>query len=73
MTDTLTAQEEKAIADLKAIARRWPKSLWLFSANGSLCVMRAGPNGEHVRTPDGGIDPQYEVDQIEISNSGGDW
>lgn len=70
---TLSAAEKKAIADMKALARRWPKSLWLFSANGTLHVMRSGPRGEHIHTDDDGVDPDYAITSVEIPNDGGDW
>lgn len=39
----LTAREQKAIADLKGLAKRWPKTLMLFSQSGDLEVLdRAG-------------------------------
>lgn len=69
----LTAEEQAAIRDLRALERRWPKSLWLFSASGSLCVMRSGANGEFVKTSDGGNDHAYVVATIKIPNDGGDW
>jgi hypothetical protein len=69
----LTDEERRAIASLKRLAKRWPESLWLFSGSGMLCVMRAGPNGEHVHTANGGIDPNFHLDTIDISNDGGDW
>ena len=68
-----TPEEAKAIKDLKALAKRWPKSLWFFSASGSLCVMRAAPDGGHIHTPTDGIDPDYVLADIDISNDGGDW
>lgn len=70
-----TAAEARAIKELKALARRWPKTLWLFSASGVLCVMRAGPDGEHVHleNPHGGIDPAFAIDIVSIPNDGGDW
>jgi hypothetical protein len=74
----LTAQEKAAIGALKALARKWPKSLWLFSGSGSLCVMRAGEDGSPVHTgtgASGGLDPDYVVETIgdRIPNDGGDW
>jgi len=71
MTEPMT--EAKAIAALKRLAKRWPKTLWLFSASGTLCVMRCGEYGEHVHTNGGGIDQNYIVDDIDIPNDGGDW
>jgi hypothetical protein len=68
-----TAAEERAIRALKALAKRWPKSLWLFSASGMLHVMRADDDGDHFRTRDGGIDPSYSIDTVRIPNDGGDW
>jgi hypothetical protein len=71
---TLSAKEKRAIAALERLAKTWPDTLWLFSANGALCVMRAGPEGEHVMLSNYGVDPEYEVALISgISNSGGDW
>ena len=72
--DELTKEETNAIASLRRLANRWPDGLWLFSASGALCVMRAGENGEHVMTDDGGVDPDYIITQIlGIDNDGGDW
>lgn len=74
----LTDEERRAIAALKRLAKRWPKTLWLFSAGGTLCVMRAGPDGDAVRRPgvDGedSIDPANVVDTVRgIITDGGDW
>ena len=41
--------------------------------SGSLCVMKKGPDGNCVMTPGGGVDQNYLVDSIYISNDGGDW
>lgn len=68
-----TAQETKAIAGLKTLAKRWPKSLWLFSASGTLCVMQRGPDGERAHTSAGGVDEAYVLATINIPNDGGDW
>ena len=69
----MNAQETKAISKLKEAARIWPKSLWLFSANGNLYVMRKTRDGGRYMTSDGGIDQVAIVDQIRIENDGGDW
>lgn len=66
-------EERRAIATLHRLAKRWPKSLWLFSAGGSLCVMKRAPDGDRMRTPDGGMDPAACLATIDISNDGGDW
>jgi hypothetical protein len=36
----LTMEEQKAIASLHRLAKKWPKSLQLFSWSGSLTVMK---------------------------------
>ena len=68
-----TDEEQRAIKSLKLIAKKWPKTLWLFSASGSLCVMRYGPDGERVHDNGGYIDKNYILDDIDIPNDGGDW
>lgn len=70
---SLTTEEKAAIRTLERLAKRWPKTLWLYSASGSLHVMRCGPQGEHVETPMGGSDPTYRITKINIPNDGGDW
>ena len=71
----ITLEEEKAIRALKRIAKTWPKSLWLYSASGTLHVMRTGENGEQVHLGrQGGVDPDYHLATIRnIQNDGGDW
>lgn len=70
-----TAEEERAIRSLERLARRWPSSLWLFSASGVLNVMRKGPDGGHafLGGEGSGIDPGYSLATISIDNDGGDW
>jgi len=69
----LTDDEKKAIASLKRVAKKWPESLWLFSASGSLCVMKYDDNGIPYETKSGCMDPDAIVDSIDIPNDGGDW
>jgi len=68
----LNLQERQAIKALKIAARNWPKSLWLFSASGTLCVMKK-VDGKRMETRDGGFDQDYIADEIGIENDGGDW
>ena len=74
----LSDEEVKAIKSLRRLAKRWPDTLWLFSANGSLCVMRKGLNGEHVTDPPNeagaGMCQAMRITAIQgIDNDGGDW
>ena len=69
-------EEKKAIATLRRLSRRWPKSLWLFSASGILCVMRTRQDGQKAMggfNANDGIDPDYCLATIDIPNDGGDW
>lgn len=71
--DELTPAEKRAIQSLKRLAKKWPKSLWLFSASGTLCVMRYGPGGQQMTTNTDGMDPNFQVESVDIPNDGGDW
>jgi hypothetical protein len=63
--------EQLAIAALKRLAKRWPQSLMLFSASGSLCVMPNKHAGDH---GDIGRDSSAVIEIIQgIPNDGGDW
>lgn len=68
----MTSAERKAVEALHKIAKQWPKSLWLFSASGSLCVTQKR-GGKRMETLGGGYDEDYEVATISIENDGGDW
>lgn len=71
----LSAAEVAAIKSLERLAKRWPGSLWLYSASGTLWVMRTDDNGMQAHLSGGrsGIDPGYSVTAINIQNDGGDW
>ena len=73
----LTQAEKNAINTLHRLSKRWPKSLWLFADGNGLRVMKCGKGGERVYIQtskfDGGVDPAYMVDDIDIPNDGGDW
>ena len=73
MTADVTEEEQQAINDLQRLRKRWPKTLWLFSASGTLCVMRKGPDGNRATLPGGGVDQAYIVATVGIENDGGDW
>jgi hypothetical protein len=68
-----TDEERRSIDTMRRLARRWPRSLWLFSASGRLHVMRADEDGGHIHTPTDGVDPNYALATIDIPNDGGDW
>lgn len=71
----LTKEEQNAINSLKRLAKRWPETLWLYSASGSLNVMRYPEdiNNGAAMTADGGVDQDYSITTINIENDGGDW
>lgn len=61
-TVVLTKKEQQAISELKALAKRWPKTLTLFSWSSSLCVLKNDSDG-----------CQAQIDSITgIPNDGGD-
>ncbi len=73
----LSVEEKKAIAALQKVAKIWPKTLWLFSASGSLTVMQKR-NGNRAMTPwnggkGGTVDQAFAVCVIPIENDGGDY
>ncbi len=71
--DELTRAEQRAVKALDRLAGNWPKGLWLFSASGTLWVMRTDQGGERVVEGHGGVDPAYRAASIKIPNDGGDW
>lgn len=80
---TLTNEERAAIRALERLAKKWPKSLWLFSVSGTLHVMKKDAKGKRPEVPDtscqaapgGGTltDQRMSVATIDIENDGGDW
>lgn len=61
---TLTVEEQKAIKSLQRLAKKWPKSITLFSWSGSLVVFKEvdGKLGvvDTIRgIPNDGGDPNY--------------
>lgn len=66
----LTVEERRAIAALRRLAKRWPKTLWLLLRDdGGLKVMRTGPDGKHVMMYGGWdgdeVDPAYVVAEVD--------
>jgi hypothetical protein len=59
----LTKAEAEAIIALEDLARRWPKSLKLFSWSGALHVMKPGA---------GRTNQEASMARIDIPNDGGD-
>lgn len=70
----LTKEERLAIASLKRLAKRWPKSLDLWAMDGSLYVAKVPP-GEDCCEPNGGSARQDLVvaDIYGIPCDGGGW
>jgi hypothetical protein len=69
----LTKEEQNAINTLHRLAKRWPKSLWLFSCDGNLTVMRKTTEGVRAEKRDGYMDPDFAVDRVAIECDGGEW
>lgn len=71
----LTQGEQEAVTALNRVAKDWPKSLWLFSANGTLCVVKKKSDGKRAMMTGNspGFDQDYVVAHVNIENDGGDW
>ena len=70
----LTKEELNAINSLQRLAKRWPKSLWLFSASGSLKVMMYDEDGKrYMRNREDMDHGAIAATIVGIPNDGGDW
>jgi hypothetical protein len=69
-----TKKELEWIEDFKKLAKRCPKKLWLFSASGTLHVMKTPDDGKEMLDGIGSsVNQDNSIDTIGISNDGGDW
>lgn len=71
----MTSEEAAAIAALKRLAKKWPKTLMLASMGGSLVVV---PTYDHAFDNEAeghvGVDQDKVLANIDgIPNTGGDW
>ena len=63
----------RLVRRLRQIERDWPEGYWLFSASGSLHLMREKPEGRATGAR-GGMDQTDIVETFSgIPNDGGDW
>ena len=69
----MNAAEHQAVRSLMELSLLWPSSLWLFSASGTLYVMKKNSRGERVMTASGGVDQKQVMFKVPIENDGGDW
>lgn len=71
----LNAEEKRAISALHRVAKKWPKSLWLFANGQALYVMQKNPDGSIAET--NGSQPGFNGDAavatINIESDGGDF
>lgn len=64
----ITLEEQKAIASLERLAKKWPKTLQLFSWSGSLTILKKDNNMKWASIttvagiPNDGGDP-YDINQ----------
>ena len=66
-------EEKRALAELEQLASRWPSTLWLFAANGTLHVMKTDASGERPMRRTGAYDPAASIATVKIPCDGGDW
>jgi len=67
-----TQKELKWIESFKKLAKRCPESLWLYSAGGTMNVMKKPKDGK-IMTESGGVDSDNIIGTVKIRNDGGDW
>jgi hypothetical protein len=71
--EALTDEERRAIRALQRLAKRWPKSLTLFSWSGSLVVFHSADMTRLTSCYEGGEKSDLILDTVEgIPNDGGD-
>ena len=68
----ITKEEKLAISALERVAKRWPKTLWLFSGSGTLWVMKYKKDGTRAIGEFENMDSDYAISPIPIDNDGGD-
>jgi len=68
----LTVKEDTWIKDFRKLVKRCPESLWLFSASGTLCVMKF-PEDYEINLKSGSVNQENIVATIPITNEGGGW
>ena len=77
----LTKEEIAWIKAFKRLAKKTPKTLWLFvgASSNSMAIMKTGKDGErvygnHISGEGGGfVDQDYLVDSVRIACDGGDF
>lgn len=69
----VTKKEQKSIDSLKRLSKSWPKSIWIFAADGSLNIMKCNEVNDIAINSVGGVDQNYLIDTIPIMSDGGDW
>lgn len=72
--EPLNDEERAVIRAFRRLAKKWPKSLWVFGCESGLVVMRTGPDGHHIHDASGCVDQDYIVERIRgIDADGGAW
>jgi len=61
----LTKEEKNAIQTLKRLAERWPKSLWLYSSQEVISIMKYKKRKEAAMIGMS-YDPDYKVTDVKI-------
>ena len=73
----LTQEEKRAIKALERLEEIWPDSLWLYSAGGTLWVMKKDQDEIGHFYPAynkfDSVDSDYAIKLININNGGNGW
>jgi trehalose-6-phosphatase len=65
--------EKQMINALNQLEKHWNNKYWLFSASGSLHLMKYSKDQQRLVTPDGGMSPEAIIETFLIPSDGGDW
>jgi hypothetical protein len=68
----LTNEETRVIRDLNRLAKRWPRTLWVFCGAG-FTVLKCKPDGSRAMNSEGSVDQRYIVASFPIPSDGGDY
>ena len=65
--------EKQIINALNRLEKNWNNNYWLFSAAGSLHLMKYSNDRERLVTSEGSMSPEAIIETFLIQSDGGDW
>jgi len=68
-----TAKEQAWFDRLKRCYDEMPDSVWIFTANGTVNMLRLGGDGRRAMDGGGSVDQDFLLDGFVARTDGGDW